>query len=82
MDMMQEYFKYVERNPQICGGVPVFKGTRLPIHVILDFLSAGDTMETIIENYPQLSKEQIRGAIAYVSELARYKEEEIEITDR
>lgn len=79
---MQENFKYIERNLQICGGVPVFKGTRLPIHVILDFLSAGDTMETIIENYPQISEEQIRQAIAYVSELARYKEEEIEITDR
>ena len=82
MDAVQEKFKCIERNPQICGGVPVFKGTRIPIHVVLDFLSAGDKIETIIENYPQLSQEQIREAIGYVSELARYKEEEIEITDR
>ena len=79
---MQEKFKHIERNPQICSGVRVFKGTRIPIHVVLDFLSAGDTIETVIENYPQLSDEQIREAIGYVSELARYKEEEIEITDR
>lgn len=75
-------FKHIETNLHICGGVPVFKGTRLPIHVILDFLSAGDTIEAIVENYPHLSEEQIREAIAYVTELARYKEEEIEIPDR
>jgi len=52
-------FKYIEKNPEICGGKPVFKGTRIPIHIILDFLSAGETIENILENYPQLNKEAI-----------------------
>ena len=52
-------FKYIERNPNILGGKPVFKGTRIPVYLILDFLSAGETINNILENYPQLSKEAI-----------------------
>ena len=52
-------YKYIERNPNILGGKPVFKGTRIPIYLILDFLLAGETINEILDNYPQLSKEAI-----------------------
>jgi len=42
-------FKYIEKNPEVCGGKPVFKGTRISIYLILDFLSAGETIENILE---------------------------------
>ncbi len=58
-------YKYIERNPNILGGKPVFKGTRIPVYLILDFLSAGETIDNILENYPQLSKEAILEAIRY-----------------
>jgi len=63
-------FKYIERNPKVLGGKPIFKGTRIPIYLILDYLSAGETIENILENYPQLSKESILEAIKYASEYA------------
>ena len=60
-------FKYIEKNPNICGGKPIFKGTRIPIHIVLDFLSAGESIENILENYPQLNREAILEAIKYVN---------------
>ena len=58
-------YKYIERNPNILGIKPVFKETRIPIYLILDFLSAGETVDNILENYPQLSKKAILKAIRY-----------------
>ncbi|WP_297452538.1 DUF433 domain-containing protein [Persephonella sp.] len=58
-------YKYIERNPNIFGEKPVFKGTRIPVYLILDFLSASETIDNILENYPQLSKEAILKAIRY-----------------
>ncbi|WP_297454015.1 DUF433 domain-containing protein [Persephonella sp.] len=74
-------FKYIERNPEILGGKPVFKGTRIPVYLILDFLSAGETIDNILENYPQLSKEAVLEAIKYASEYARLEEELIEVSN-
>ena len=74
-------FKYIERNPKVLGGKPIFKGTRIPIYLILDYLSAGETIENILDNYPQLSKGAILEAIKYASEYARLEEELIEISN-
>ncbi len=52
-------YKYIERSPNVLGGKPVFKETRIPVYLILDFLSAGETINEILENYTQLSKEAI-----------------------
>lgn len=46
-------------NPEIQSGSPVFTGTRLPIKTLFDYLSTGETIETYLEDYPYISKEQI-----------------------
>jgi len=71
-------FKYIQRDLKICGGKPVFKGTRIPVYLILDFLSAGETVEEILENYPQLSREAVLEAIRYASQYTKLEEELIE----
>ena len=57
--------------PGICGGQPCFRGTRTPVHVVLDFLAAGDSIEDVLREYPQLRREDILAAIAYAARLAR-----------
>ncbi len=61
----------VTANPQVCGGSPCIRGTRIPIAIILDGLAEGLTPEQIIDHYPQLAWEDIQAALAYAAELSR-----------
>ena len=58
-------------NPNICHGKPCIKGTRIWVSLMLDFLASGDSIETILEEYPHLTREDILACIAYGAEAAR-----------
>ena len=58
----------IETDPEICGGKPVIKGTRIPVKLILELLSNGWSIDDIKEEY-DLSEEQIKAAIKYVENL-------------
>jgi uncharacterized protein (DUF433 family) len=55
--------KYIISDPQIMGGAPVIKGTRIPIEVILHRLKEGNTLEAIHEMYPWVDKKNLTGAV-------------------
>jgi uncharacterized protein (DUF433 family) len=57
-------------NAGVCGGRPCIRDTRIEIAVILNGLAEGLTFEEIIDHYPQLTREDIRAALAYAAELA------------
>jgi uncharacterized protein (DUF433 family) len=63
-----EEFKWVEINPEICGGKPVIKGTRIPVKIILELLANGWTIEDIKEEY-NLTEEQIKDTIRFASQM-------------
>lgn len=65
-------------DPQICGGYACIKGTRVPVYIILDFLAAGNTIEEVLVEYPQLNREDILASIEYGSLLAK---EELELME-
>jgi uncharacterized protein (DUF433 family) len=46
-------------DPDILGGTPVFRGTRVPIKYLFDFLEIGDTIDEFLENYPTVKREQV-----------------------
>jgi uncharacterized protein (DUF433 family) len=52
----------IEMNPEIMGGKPVIRGTRVPVETILRKLGAGMTGEQIIADHPRLTSEDIRAA--------------------
>ena len=62
---------YITTDPQIMHGAVCFRGTRIPVSVVLDNLAAGETTESILDNYPSLKPEHIPAAIAYAADLAR-----------
>ncbi len=69
---MTNYNEYITVNPLICHGQPCFKNTRIPIHLVLEMLEAGETSDEIITNaYPQLRKEHIQAALHYAAEIIR-----------
>ena len=54
-------------DPEVMGGDPVFRGTRVPVHMIADILALGETEETMLESYPRLTAEMLRLAPVYAS---------------
>ena len=46
-------------NPEILGGTPVFRGTRVPIETLFDHLESGITIDAFLDDYPTVSKEQV-----------------------
>lgn len=60
-------------DPKICGGEPCIKGTRVPVHIILSHLAAGETYEHVLENFPRLKLEDIYACLEYASYLATEK---------
>ena len=55
------------RDPKICGGQPVFKGTRVTLRTVLASLAEGDSAETLLAAFPTLSPEDVRAAIAFAA---------------
>lgn len=68
---MNPLLQRISINPNVCFGKPCIKGTRIWVSLILDFLANGMTIEEILEEYPQLTEEDIRAAIAYGAEMSR-----------
>ncbi len=56
----------VEVSPDVLGGTPVFKGTRVPVSTLLDYLAAGDPLERFLDHFPTVGREQ---AVALLEEL-------------
>jgi uncharacterized protein (DUF433 family) len=49
----------VVQNPEILGGQPVFKGTRVPVRSLFDHLEAGDSIEVFLDGFPSVKREQV-----------------------
>jgi uncharacterized protein (DUF433 family) len=56
-----------ERRPDICGGQPVVRGTRVPLRTVLASLAEGATIEEIIADFPTLTADQVRAVIAFAA---------------
>jgi uncharacterized protein (DUF433 family) len=74
---MNPLLQRISIDPNVCFGKPCIRGTRIWVSLILDFLSSGMTPEEIVTEYPQLTVEDIRAAIAYGAEMARERYVEI-----
>jgi len=61
----ENYLSRIIRDPQICGGQPVFKGTRVTLRTVLASLAAGDSAEELLRQFPSLKPDDIRAAIAF-----------------
>ena len=53
----------IVKNPEILGGTPVFRGTRVPIQTLFDYLEGGETPEDFLEGFPTISREMAVAAL-------------------
>ena len=56
-------------NQAICNGKPTIRNKRITVNTILEFLSAGETPENILLNYPMLEKEDIEACLAFAAKM-------------
>jgi len=74
---MNPLLQRISIDPGVCFGKPCIRGTRIWVSLILDFLANGMGIEEILTEYPQLTKEDVRAAIAYGAEMSRERYVEI-----
>ena len=67
----EELLERISVDPQVCGGKPCVRGTRIYIAIVLDSLAEGLTPDEIVSQYPQLTVDDIHAALAYAAELSR-----------
>ena len=56
-------FPVAHSDPDICGGTPVFVGTRVPITTLFDYLEGGETLERFLDQFPSVSRDQALAAL-------------------
>lgn len=67
---MMDYLKYIVRDPKICGGSPVIKGTRVTVKTVLASLAEGASVAEILKDYPSLTADDVRAVIAFAADSA------------
>ena len=49
----------IVKDPEILGGMPIFRGTRVPVKNLIDYLSTGETIDAFLDDFPTVSREQV-----------------------
>ena len=71
--MSVNWKNHIVSSPDVIRGKPRIKGTRIPVCLILGYLAAGDSAEKIIQEHPDLKKEQIAACLDYARDLADFE---------
>jgi len=65
--LKMDYQDYIVRDPKICGGEPVIKGTRVTLRTILASLAEGASFDELLEDFPTLKEQHVRAVIAFAA---------------
>ena len=68
---MEAHLERISVAPRVCFGRPCIRGTRIRASLILDWLAEGMSFDGILEEYPPLTTEDMRAAVAYGAEMSR-----------
>ncbi len=65
--MTMNYRQYIVRDPAVCGGEPVVRGTRVTMRTVLASLAEGMSVPEIIRDFPTLDEDAVRAVIAFAA---------------
>ena len=68
---MQDIENYIEIQPGVRSGKPCFKGTRITVYDVLEYLAGGMTEAELLNDFPALSTEHVRAALAFAARRER-----------
>lgn len=63
----------IVRDPEILGGTPVFRGTRVPLQALFDSLESGETLEEFLDGFPSVTREVAIAALEQAQQLLAAK---------
>ncbi len=66
---MTTVVRVIHSDPNILGGTPVFKGTRVPMKTLLDYLEAGDSLDMFLDHFPSVTRDQAITALEIAKEM-------------
>lgn len=67
----QKLLERITVNPKIFGGKPIIRGRRLAVEHIMGMLAASDTVETLLEGYPWLEREDVLACLVYAYQVSQ-----------
>ena len=59
--------EFIVQDPEICNGQPTMVGTRVQLRVVLGYLARGESIATILKEYPSLTEPHLRACIAFAA---------------
>ena len=71
--MSQDLLSRITINPNICHGKPTVRGTRIMVESILEYLAGGDSVDTVLDSFPGLEREDVLAAIGYANRIIQFK---------
>ena len=69
----EELLSRITLNPDVCFGKPTIRNMRYPVEIMLELLSSGMTIDEILEDYPDLEKEDLLACLVFATKLAQVK---------
>lgn len=71
---MESLLERISIDPEIVHGKPAIRGTRILVSSILEYLAGGDSIEDVLNEFKELTKEDILACLAYASKAINHKE--------
>lgn len=69
MNVTSDIGSVIDVNPQVMGGTPVFRGTRVPIQTLLDYLEGGHPLSEFLDDFPTVNREQAVALLEHAKHL-------------
>ena len=66
---MGSHDSVITRDPEVLGGTPVFRGTRVPFQALLDYLEGGQTLDEFLDDFPTVTRETAVHALEHAKSL-------------
>jgi len=71
--MSIKWKNYIVSSPNVLKGKPVIKGTRIPVSLVLGYLSEDYSFEGIIKEFPDITKKQISACLSFAKDLSEFE---------
>lgn len=70
---MENLLSRITVDPEVCHGKPVIRGLRYPVEAMLEYLAAGDTIDEVLAEFPDLERDDLLACLQYATTAVKLK---------